>query len=104
MFTNAFLAKVASNLDVDFSRLGLLLGIPPEYIQRLAKTSEIKWFTILEVLFEWRKTSLNRASNILVEELVSALTTLKLMDVVEIVRKGEYVNCVILIFSHNNLL
>ncbi|KAI0242889.1 Serine/threonine-protein kinase/endoribonuclease IRE1, partial [Lamellibrachia satsuma] len=42
-----------------------------------------------EMLVEWQKTSPNQANNHLVEELISALTDLELMDKVELVRKEQ---------------
>ena len=91
MLTEKFLSKVAKIRDPDTLQLGLQLNIPREHIQQFENEfGKNTWRVNFEMLVEWQKTSPNQANNHLVEELISALTDLELMDKVELVRKGEF--------------
>lgn len=91
MLTEKFLSKVAKIRDPDTLQLGLQLNIPREQIQQFENEfGKNTWRVNFEMLVEWQKTSPNQANNHLVEELISALTDLELMDKVELVRKGEF--------------
>ena len=91
LVTDAFLSRVADNLGNVFFRLGLLLGVARPCIERLENNYvRDTWRITYEVLVNWRETSVNK-SNVVVmmEDLIGAMTELKLNDVAEDVRHGE---------------
>ena len=91
MVSNSFFVKVANSVGSTYFQLGILLGITKPLLERLEVDFVGKcWRITFEMLCKWRQIS-PRRTNIddMVEELTTALSSIEMNDVVNMVIHGK---------------
>ena len=93
VLSDRFIVKLANSLGAVYLQLGMLLGVSMAFVKRM----ESDWVhdslrVTIEVLNRWRETSPHRSDHdARTTDLVTALTSLDLTDVAEMVIDGKCV-------------
>ena len=93
VLSDSFIGKVTDSIGNVYFRVGLILGVTVAFMQRMEMDFvKDSWRVAFHVLCKWRDTSPNRKNvEAMVKELTTALRSVELNDVAEMVKDGKCV-------------